>query len=133
RARLGRALGHTQRRRLLVPAGPPDSRGPRALRGGLIDSGKGVHPMADRDRLVPRLERAFEFAGRQVRATIERTPDYFPIYTVGGRREHGGELWTDWCGGFHAGMMWLIAERTGDPWWRDRAEHYSRLLEPRQH
>jgi len=89
--------------------------------------------MADLDSLRPRLERAFEFAGRQVRATIERTPDYFPIYTVGGRWEHGGELWTDWCGGFHAGMMWLIAERTGEPWWRDRAEHYSRLLEPRQH
>ena len=30
-------------------------------------------------------------------------------------------------------MMWLLAERTGDPWWRDRAEHYSRLLEHRQH
>ena len=40
--------------------------------------------MADLDNLRPRLERAFEFAGRQVRATIERTPDYFPIYTVGG-------------------------------------------------
>ena len=35
-----------------------------------------------------------------------------------GRWQHRGELWTDWCGGFHAGMMWLIAQRTGDPWWR---------------
>ena len=35
--------------------------------------------------------------------------------------------------GFHAGMMWLIAQRTGDAWWRETAEHYSRLLEPRQH
>jgi unsaturated chondroitin disaccharide hydrolase len=83
--------------------------------------------------LRPRLERAFEFAARQVRATIERTPDYFPIYTVGGRWQHGGELWTDWCAGFHAGMMWLIARRTGDPWWRATAEHYSRLLEHKQH
>ena len=40
--------------------------------------------------LRPRLERAFDFAARQVRATIERTPDYFPIYTVGGRWKHGG-------------------------------------------
>ncbi len=40
--------------------------------------------------LKPRLERAFDFAGRQVRATIERTPDYFPIYTVEGRWKHGG-------------------------------------------
>ncbi len=83
--------------------------------------------------LRPRLERAFDFAARQVRAMIERTPDYFPIYTVGGRWQHGGPLWTDWCGGFHAGMMWLIAERTGEPWWYEQAEHYSKLLEHRQH
>src|SRR5262245_55480725 len=83
--------------------------------------------------LRPRLERAFEFAAGKVRATIQRHPDYFPIYTENGRWQHGGELWTDWCAGFHAGMMWLIAQRTGDPWWRERAEHYSRLLEPRQY
>ncbi len=82
--------------------------------------------------LRSRLERAFEFAARQVRATVARYPDFFPIYTVGGRWQHGGELWTDWCGGFHAGMMWLIAERTGDAWWRATAKHYSRLLEPRK-
>jgi unsaturated chondroitin disaccharide hydrolase len=82
--------------------------------------------------LEPRLERAFDFAAGRVRTTIERYPDYFPIYTEDGRWKHSGELWTDWCGGFHAGMMWLIARRTGDPWWRATAEHYSRLLEHRQ-
>ncbi len=87
----------------------------------------------DIQELAPRLERAFDFAAGQVRATIARHPDFFPIYTEGGRWHHGGELWTDWCGGFHAGMMWLIAGRTGDPWWRAMAEHHSRLLEPRQH
>ena len=87
----------------------------------------------DVEALKPRLERAFDFAAAQVRATIERHPDFFPIYTENGRWTHRGELWTDWCGGFHAGMMWLIARRTGDPWWRQAAEHYSRLLEPRQH
>ena len=87
----------------------------------------------DLKALRPRLERAFEFAARQVLATTERTPDFFPIYTVNGRWEHGGELWTDWCAGFHAGMMWLVAGRTGDPEWRARAEHYSRLLEHKQH
>ena len=89
-------------------------------------------PVALRD-LRPRLERAFDFAARQVRATIERSPDYFPMYTVGGKWNHAGELWTDWCAGFHAGMMWLLARRTGDPWWRARAEHYSRLIEHKQH
>jgi unsaturated chondroitin disaccharide hydrolase len=83
--------------------------------------------------LRPRLERALEFAARQVRATVEHHPDYFPIYTTRGRWFHGGDLWTDWCGGFHAGMMWIFAERTGDSWWRQTAEHYSRLLEHRQH
>jgi unsaturated chondroitin disaccharide hydrolase len=83
--------------------------------------------------LRPRLERAFEFAAKQVRATVERTPDYFPIYTVGGKWKHGGELWTDWCAGFHAGMMWLVARRTGGPWWRATAEHYSKLIEHKQH
>lgn len=83
--------------------------------------------------LAPRLERAYSFAAEQVRGTIARYPDYFPIYTEGGRWKHSGELWTDWCAGFHAGMMWLIAQRTGDAWWRDVAEHYSQLLEHRQH
>jgi unsaturated chondroitin disaccharide hydrolase len=87
----------------------------------------------DPQSLRPRLERAFEFAARQVRATVERHPDFFPTYTEGGRWHHAGALWTDWCGGFHAGMMWLVAERSGDPWWLATARHYSRLLEPRQH
>jgi unsaturated chondroitin disaccharide hydrolase len=87
----------------------------------------------DSSSLKPRLERAFEFAARQVRATVERYPNFFPIYTSGGRWFHSGELWTDWCGGFHAGMMWLVASRTGGAWWRQAAEHYSRLLEHRQH
>ena len=89
--------------------------------------------VVDPSSLKPRLEQAFDFAARQVRSTVERYSDFFPIYTAGGRWFHRGELWTDWCGGFHAGMMWLIAGRTGEDWWRRTAEHYSRLLEHRQH
>ncbi len=92
----------------------------------------GARDVIDFDRLRPRLNRAYDFAARQVRATVDRYPDFFPIYTEGGRWRHRGELWTDWCGGFHAGMMWLIARQTGDAWWRSTAEHYSRLLEPRR-
>ena len=77
--------------------------------------------------------RALEFAERQVAALVEKHPDYFPIYTRSGRWRHEGELWTDWTGGFLAGMMWRFFERTGDAKWRERAEHYSRLLEHRQH
>jgi unsaturated chondroitin disaccharide hydrolase len=92
------------------------------------------------DAHAARYARALDFAERQVAATIERTPDYFPIYTTGGRWHHQGELWTDWTGGFFAGLMWQFARRGhadpsrghADPW-RARAEHYSRLLEHRQH
>ncbi len=86
--------------------------------------------MAD---LRPRLQRALDFAADQVKATTERTPDYFPIYSVDGQWQHGGELWTDWCAGFHAGMMWILAQAKGSQEWRSLAEHYSSLLEHKQH
>ena len=84
------------------------------------------------DRLTS-YNRALDFAQQQVLATIDRTPDYFPIYSTGGRWHHDGELWTDWTGGFFAGMMWKFYQRTGDEAWRRQAEHYSKLLEHRQH
>ena len=85
------------------------------------------------ETLKPRLERAFATAQIKVRNLVEASPDFFPMYTSQGRWNHGGALWTDWCAGFLAGQMWLIAERTGDRWWRSTAEHYSRLLEYKQH
>lgn len=75
---------------------------------------------------------ALKFAEQQVAATIQRHPDYFPIYTTQGKWHHAGELWTDWTGGFFAGMMWRFFQCGGDPAWRERAEHYSRLLEHRK-
>jgi unsaturated chondroitin disaccharide hydrolase len=85
------------------------------------------------DAHVARYQPALDFAERQVAATIERTPDYFPIYTTGGQWYHQGELWTDWTGGFFAGQMWQFVKRGVDPAWRARAERYSKLLEHRQH
>lgn len=76
---------------------------------------------------------ALEFGERQVKALTEKHPDYFPIYTTGGKWHHGGELWTDWTGGFLAGMMWQFQKRTGSEFWQAKAEHYSKLLEHRQH
>ena len=78
-------------------------------------------------------ERALDFAQRQVRALITDYPDHFPLFTEGGRWRHGKEAWTNWCEGFLGGMMWIFARRTGDPFWRERAEHYSRLIVERQH
>ena len=76
---------------------------------------------------------ALEFGETQVANLVTQHPDFFPIYTVQGKWRHAGELWTDWTGGFLAGMMWQFHSRTGSPVWRERAEHYSQLLEHRQH
>jgi unsaturated chondroitin disaccharide hydrolase len=78
-------------------------------------------------------ERAFAFAQNQVRALITNHPDYFPLFTTAGRWHHHSAAWTNWCEGFLGGMMWIFARRTGDAWWWERAEHYSRLVEERKH
>ncbi len=83
--------------------------------------------------LQGKLQEALDFAGRQVRGTIERYPDFYPMYTRGGHWKHEGEAWTHWCDGFLPGMLWLLHRQTGDAWFRQQAERYSRPLEPRQH
>jgi unsaturated chondroitin disaccharide hydrolase len=83
--------------------------------------------------LRPQLESAFAFAQRQVRALVERDPDFYPLYTKDGRWRHTGDAWTHWCDGFLPGMMWIFAERTRDESWKQLAERYSRPLEPRRH
>jgi unsaturated chondroitin disaccharide hydrolase len=81
---------------------------------------------------VPSFEVAWETAAEKVRALVERHPDRFPLYTVGGRWALDAEAWTNWCEGFLGGQLWLLAEHTRDAWFRERAEHYSRLIEPRK-
>jgi unsaturated chondroitin disaccharide hydrolase len=83
--------------------------------------------------LETRATQALEFAQTQVRKLISKHPDFFPLYTEAGKWQHGREAWTNWCEGFLGGMMWIFATRTGDQDWRERAEHYSRLIEERQH
>src|SRR5712691_2338031 len=84
------------------------------------------------ESLVASAQQALDFAQQQVRKLITNHPDYFPLYTQGGHWKHGQEAWTNWCEGFLGGMMWIFARRTGDAWWRERAEHYARLIEPRK-
>jgi unsaturated chondroitin disaccharide hydrolase len=79
-----------------------------------------------------RAEDALAFAGDQLRRLITQHPDYFPLFTKGGKWKHESESWTNWCEGFLGGMLWILARRTGDPWWRNRAEHYSLLIEHRK-
>src|SRR5437660_12705629 len=89
-------------------------------------------PMPVCPTLAQEAQRDFDFTQAQVRSLITAHPDYFPLYTSGGRWHHGQEAWTNWCEGFLGGILWIFAMRTGDPWWRARAEHYSRLIEPRK-
>ncbi len=89
--------------------------------------------MTDLASLRSKLEQALTFAAEQVRALVLRHPDFYPMYTRGGRWKHEGEAWTHWCDGFLPGILWLIHCRTKDPWFREQAERYSRPLEPRQH
>jgi unsaturated chondroitin disaccharide hydrolase len=54
------------------------------------------------------------------------------MYTVQGKWRHGGEAWTNWCEGFLGGQLWLLYKHTRDPYFRTKAEHYSRLVEHRK-
>ena len=88
--------------------------------------------MIDLDNLLSKCERTVDFAAVQLRNLLEAHPDYFPMYTQNGKWMHGGEAWTNWCEGFLGGQLWLIYQATGDEYFREKAEHYSRLLEHRK-
>ena len=82
--------------------------------------------------LISQIDDAFTFAQAQVRALVERDPDFYPLYTDGGRWRHSKPAWTRWCDGFLPGMMWIFYEETGDPFWKEVAVRYSRSLESRK-
>jgi unsaturated chondroitin disaccharide hydrolase len=93
-------------------------------------------PVAERPTLPAGFEataeEAIAFASAQVKRLATTQPGAFPIYTVGGRWHVEGEAWTNWTEGFLGGLLWIIARRTGDVWWREQAERYSLLIEPRK-
>jgi unsaturated chondroitin disaccharide hydrolase len=84
------------------------------------------------------LEATMATVRHQVRALVQKHPDFYPMYTRGGKWKHEGELWTHWCDGFLPGMMWIVYERLASEesrdahWWREQAIRYSKPLEPRQ-
>ena len=79
-----------------------------------------------------RTGQALDFASVQVYRLLTMRPGAFPIYTIGGRWHVEEEAWTNWTEGFLGGLIWIIARRTGDAWWREQAEKYSLLIEPRK-
>src|SRR6202022_4069808 len=95
---------------------------------------RGIEPLDDSalPDLRRRAEMALDFAGHQIRQLITRYPDYFPLFTTGGKWHHDREAWTNWCEGFLGGMLWILARRREDRWYREQAEHYSLLIEHRK-
>ncbi len=88
--------------------------------------------MVNNTGLLKKCQETLDFAAKQLRHLIETYPDYFPMYTLNGKWKHGGQAWTNWCEGFLGGQLWLVYRHTGDSWWREKAEHYSRLVEHRK-
>ncbi|MEZ3159187.1 glycoside hydrolase family 88 protein [Microbacterium sp. BWT-B31] len=95
-----------------------------------------------RDYVVPAgfadvARRVWDTAEAKVAGLISAHPDQFPLYTEDGKWVVDGEVWTNWCEGFLGGQLWMLSRRAGDPAHRDSfrsaAEHYSSLLEERQH
>ena len=82
--------------------------------------------------LIQKCKVALDFAGQQLRNLVENHPDFFPMYTQNGKWKHKGEAWTNWCEGFLGGQLWLLYQYNQDPYYREKAEHYSRLVEERQ-
>ena len=79
------------------------------------------------------VDEALSFAAEQVRTLITSAPGRLPTYTKGGRWVFDDDPWApSWNGGFLTGMLWIFAQRTADPWWREQAERYSRSLERRK-
>jgi unsaturated chondroitin disaccharide hydrolase len=86
-----------------------------------------------REALIPQYNAALEFAAAQAERILCKYPGYYPKYTVGGRWNREGELWTPWCEGFFPGILWLLYRHTQDKRWWVSADEYSRPLEPRKH
>lgn len=89
--------------------------------------------MNDLSALKKRGELVFEFAAKQINHLVKTSPDFFPSFTKNGKWVHQVEGWTNWCEGFLGGLLWLLYQHKGDPWFREQAEHYTKLLEPRKH
>src|SRR5262245_59800629 len=93
-----------------------------------------IAPSIDEKALRMRLEKAFEIGVGQLERMLPKwtAGKPAPVYTENGSWTRPDSIWTDWCPGFYAGMIWLAFERTGEPKWRAAAEVHTRSLEHRK-
>src|SRR5262249_19717819 len=90
--------------------------------------------MTEPDALRKTLQGAFDFAQSQAQSLLQKyPPDYYPMYTVGGKFGQDRKRWTHWCDGFYPGMMFLFARGEVKEFWLEPAVAYSLPLEPRQY
>ena len=63
----------------------------------------------------------------------ERLSEFMPLLPDDGADAEPRALaMAHWCEGFLPGQMWILHQHTGDSWWREQAECYSRQLESRK-
>ncbi len=74
-------------------------------------------------------ESAIDRVGTKVRRCLEAYPDQVPLFTAGGRWRLTGVSEGGWHAGCLIGMLWDLYELTENGWWRERAEHYCRLVD----
>lgn len=87
----------------------------------------------EQDRAV--FEKALDFGKNRVKRLIDAHPDFYPMYTEGGRWKHNKPAWTHWCDGFLPGMMWIFEKHSQGSeaqYWERQAIRYSEPLEPRK-
>lgn len=82
--------------------------------------------------LLAKSQQVIEFGAGQLHRLVKSHPGEFPSFTEQGRWACQVPGWTNWCEGFLGGQLWLIYQATGEAWFREQAEHYTRLLEPRK-
>lgn len=88
----------------------------------------------DRPTVDPSLaDRVFSAAQDKLARLVTEHPGQVPVHTTRGRWHLDDDAWAPiWTAGFLAGSLWVLAERTGDRWWLDQAQRYSRDLRPRR-
>ena len=59
-----------------------------------------MKPAPSLTNLKPKLENAFSFAQVQVENLITQYPDFFPLYSEGGKWKHEGEVLDELVRGF---------------------------------
>ncbi|GAB4479492.1 MAG: glycoside hydrolase family 88 protein [Anaerolineales bacterium] len=83
--------------------------------------------------LIPTdFERAIQVADQKLSHLVTTYPDLTPSFTENGKWRLQQAGWTNWCEGFLGGALWLMYLLTGEKRFRQLAQHYSRLIEPRK-